>query len=300
MARKRCLSSSQGRSPRRTWLQRQIVDSSDHLVVNDGGGRSPLAAPGNIAYAADAPQLRYEASWTVADTHDTKYHTTFVVRDAAGRKNSITLAWSDACGIPNGGDWNLSTFGNCTIATGETDGVDNGTATIAAYTLTIQSGATFAWNPGHSIVISNGGAIAIASGAQLKKTYLWMINNDNDGYPGATVYAQSTAPPPGSNPNGNVARRYTFSNPADCDDTNYRVYQYVDVIQDADHDRYGVGTFHAPECVGAVVADGCPDPNGNIPVGQNWWYVDSTGADSWLDYSHYLGPDSNDANCNIH
>lgn len=274
-----------------------IVDSSDHLVVNYGGGSSPLAAPANIAYAADAPQLRYEATWIVADTHDTKYHTTFVVKDAAGRKNSITLAWSDACGIPNGGDWNLATNGNCTIA--ETDGVDNGTATIAAYTLTIQSGVTFAWNPGFSVIIGNGGAIAIGAGAQLKKTYLWMIDNDNDGYPSGVQYAQASPPAPGPNPNGNVARRYTFSNPADCDDTNSHVYQLKDVIRDADHDRYGTG-IRAPECVGDVVADGCPDENGNFPSGQNWWYVDDTGAHSWLDYSYYLGTDSNDASCNIH
>jgi len=191
------------------------IDGAQHLVARQ---RAAPAIPTNrIAYAADAGHMRYEARWIVRDTHDAKYHTTFLAKDGTGHENSITLAWSDACGIPNGGDWNLQSNGNCTLSS--SDGVDNGNAIIATYTLTLNSGVTFAWNPGKSIAVSSGGAIAIGSGAQMKQTYLWKQDADGDAHPAASQLAQDTSPGAG------WARRNTYGTAGDdCNDSNIDVF----------------------------------------------------------------------------
>ncbi len=176
-----------------------------------------------VELAEDFSQARndkvYKGSWKVADTHDTTYRTTFVARDSKGRENSITLAWSDACSIPNSGNWSISSNSNCTLSA--VDGVDNGDATIDGGvnngTLTLNSGATFAFNPGHKITITTG-HIALASGAQIKETYLWKQDADSDTYPGATEYAQTNDPGPG------YARRYTWAVQDDCYDFDANAY----------------------------------------------------------------------------
>lgn len=168
------------------------------------------------AYAALGPKLKYENSWTVGDTHDAKYHTTFVVKDDAGRQNSITLAWSDACSIPNNSvaGWNLGSYGNCVISS--VDGVDNGGATIATYTLTLNS--TFAFNSGQTITVTNG-TIAIGASGQILKTNLWKQDADSDTYPNSTQVAQD-ATPVGTR----WFRRYTYgTNADDCNDSNSSV-----------------------------------------------------------------------------
>jgi len=93
--------------------------------------------------------------------------------------------------VPMSGDYTVSS--SCTFAN-PVDGVDEGGITInAGVTLTINAGQTIVWSPGHSIVIN--GAIAIADGAQLKQTYLWLIDADDDGYPDSMLqYAQDTPP----------------------------------------------------------------------------------------------------------
>jgi hypothetical protein len=236
------------------------VDSLNHLVRNEP--RALAASLGKVAHASDAPNLKYQGAWTVEDTHNTKYHTKFIVTDAAGRENSITLAWSDACGIPTGGNWILSSNGNCTISS--TDGVDAGNATIDSYTLTLNSGAVFAFNPGYSINITSG-AIAIASGAHLQKTYLWVADLDGDLYPGAYQQAQD------SQPGIQWRRRSAGSFPDDCNDSNASLYQNVSGGTDADQDGYIAEAAVSVGCVGASTAN-----NGRT------YYKASGGSYTWL------------------
>lgn len=152
----------------------------------------------------------YFGEWRVHSTHKKIYHTTFLVKDNKMRERSVTLAWSDPCSPPYGGDWTLD--GNCIIS--GVDGVDNGNFTVdGGYTLTIQDGGTFVWNPGKSIFIKNG-SIAINQGGLMKKTYLWMKDSDSDGYsPNEIQYAQDTAP-------AGTRRRYLLIGDNDCCDTD--------------------------------------------------------------------------------
>lgn len=155
-------------------------------------------------------------TWKVHSTHSETYHTTFVAQNKKGEQNSITLAWSDPCAPPNGGDWTLD--GNCAIS--GVNGVDNGDFTVdGGYNLIIQNGATFAWNPGQSIIITNG-TITINDGGQLRQTNLWMKDADSDTYslPGTSQLAQNSDLP-------NYARRYTIvQGKYDCDDENTLIY----------------------------------------------------------------------------
>lgn len=118
----------------------------------------------------------YATSWTVFDTHVRIYHTTFVAENEAGQTNSITLAWSDPCsGITQGTDSSLSA--DCTVSA--VDGVDMGNLTIpSGKTLTLNSGATWVWNPGKTVTID--GTIAINGTATMKKGYLFYSGSTND------------------------------------------------------------------------------------------------------------------------
>ena len=165
--------------------------------------------------------------WLVYDTHKETYHTTFTAQNRKGKQNSITLAWTDSCPFPLSGNTSLSAMGgSCEIATTDpskgVNGVDNGNFTVdGGYTLTIKAGATMVFNPGKSITISNG-SIAIeknGAGGQMRKTYLWMTDQDNDGYSAtSTQYAQDNTPTNGK-------RRYLITSAAlDYDDTSNLIY----------------------------------------------------------------------------
>jgi len=163
--------------------------------------------------SGDALDGEWGASWVVHDTHSETYRTEFVATNDIGETKSVTLTWTDPCTPPAGGDWTLD--GSCSIS--GVNGVDNGNFIInnAAYTLTLQVGATFAWNDGKSITLT-AGSIAISDTAQLKQTNLWMVDGDSDGYPStATQYAQAAAPSQGR-------RRYLMSSVSstDCYDSN--------------------------------------------------------------------------------
>ncbi|MDO8504915.1 MAG: hypothetical protein Q7S36_03645 [Candidatus Liptonbacteria bacterium] len=215
------------------------------------------------AKADSSPKYTYSGSWIVKDTHDTKYHTTFIVTDSSGRVNKVTLAWSDACAIPNSGSWNLGTFGNCAISS--TDGVENGTVTIATYTLTLT--ATFAFNPTQSVVLTSG-AIVTGVNGRLVKTNLWKPDADIDNYPESnTQTAQDTAP-------ANGRRRYLLNTAVDCNGGTPALYQNLSGYVDNDGDTY---TVSAMVCSGATLPPGNSVPNGNdcndsFPAGwQNRW-----------------------------
>jgi hypothetical protein len=240
--------------------ERWIVDSANHLVLNDRQ-RTFATSLGSVARAADAPNLKYEGSWTVEDTHNTKYHTKFIVRDTAGRENSIAIAWSDACGIPTGGNWSLYASGaDCTISA--VDGVDNGNATIDGFTLTLNS--TFVINPAQSISVTTG-AIAIGIGGSIQQTYLWEADGDADTYPASTQVAQDTSP------GASYLRRYQWTNPSDCNDSNASIYQNISGGSDIDLDGYTADAAVSVGCVGASTVN-----NGRT------YYKTSAGSYTWL------------------
>ncbi len=129
------------------------------------------------------------------------------------------VASADVCAdVPKGGAVNYvinettaPTNNSCTFD-GTVNGVDGVGITIdEGYSLTINSGQTIAWSPGKSVIIN--GSIAITTGGQLKQTYLWMKDADNDGYPpDATQY--DTEPADGK-------RRKDFTNFNNISDITY-------------------------------------------------------------------------------
>jgi hypothetical protein len=243
-------------------LPNLVAVNSDHKVVL----LSPAPLSRNIAHAADMPKLKYENSWIVKDTHDTFYHTTFIAKDSKNRESSVTLAWSDACGIPNGGNWTNSA--DCSIGPAD-DGVDNSSATIVANTALTVNNGTFGYNPGQSITINTNASIALVNTGQVKETYIWKRDADSDTYPGSSQAVQDNQP-------AGYARRYTFSNPDDCDDNNSAAWYNPG-------DSGGVCVGSARYTGGACLNDpagnfchyynrsatGCPTPQYDIPAAGN-------------------------------
>ena len=240
-----------------------------------------------IANAASYPRVKYAAEWEVYDTHNEKYHTTFVVKDAKGRENSITLAWSDACLIPAGGDWNIASYGNCTISA--TDGVDGGNETIATYTLTLN--AAFGFNAGQSISVTTG-AIAIGSGGSIVQTNIWIQDSDGDNYYGS---AQTLAD---ADPGAAWIRRRDTGD-TDCDDENNNIFQTKSVYLDADMDLRRAGSASS-QCVGSLLTSlGCDPGVGGQHEAIVGWYQDADGGNDWLDVADTSASvDANDAVCN--
>lgn len=175
-----------------------------------------LPVSGQPVGAQEKPMLEftYYGEWRVEDTTSKTYHTTFRAKDIEGRKNQITLAWSDPCSPPPGGNWTLDA--NCSIS--GVNGVDDGNYYNQTYTLTIQNGATFAFNPGKVFVIQSG-SVAIADGGQIKKTYLWYRDSDGDGY--VVTSAEQLAAD--TRPTGTVRRSSALS-AVDCYEGNSNAY----------------------------------------------------------------------------
>jgi hypothetical protein len=239
----------------------------------------------------------YEAEWNVSDTHDKIYYTTFYVKDALNNENSVTLAWSDACGIPNGGDWSIASYGNCTISS--PDGVDNGNVTIQTYTLTLNS--TFVFNPGKSIIINSGSIVLNASG-QIQKAYLYLQDADNDNYIPQSSYTQFTnSSASWSSP---YKRRYLFSTIgySDCDDYNASIFAGTYYYFDNDADGYGAGsgTFSCSSPGAGYVTNNadCYDYNSNARPGQTSYFTVSRG-DGSFDYNCDNVASPNYANGNL-
>ena len=149
--------------------------------------------------------------------------------------------------VPMGGNYTVSS--SCTFAN-TVDGVDDGGITVnAGVTLTINAGQTIVWSPGHSIVIN--GAIAIADGGQLKQTYLWMTDADNDGRPASvTMYAQDTQPTNGKRRKDFTSFTYVDDITADCNDSDSARWQNRTCYYDGDNDGYRT-TASATRCVGS-------------------------------------------------
>ena len=210
-------------------IEAPIVSVAAHIETDTGTTTQMLALK-----EGNASKGTWGGSWIVHDTHSKTYRTIFVATNTKNETSSITLTWTDPCVPPMGGDWTLD--GNCGIS--GVNGLDNGNFTVSTYTLTINAGATFVWNPGNSMNITNG-AIAIADTAQLKKTYLWMQEGDGDGYPANTTQSASDTAPSGSH-----RRRYQVStiSSTDCNDGDVNAWRM----------RYGISSCQATglTCVG--------------------------------------------------
>lgn len=234
------------------------------------------------AFSGESSKKLYEVEWVVEDTHDEIYYTTFYVKDSKNNENSVTIAWSDPCNIPNGGDWNLGSYGNCTISS--PDGVDNGNVTIQTYTLTLNS--TFVFNPGKTITISSG-SIVVGSGGQIQKAYIYLQDADNDNYIPQSSYTQYTnSSASWSSP---YKRRYLFSalNYSDCNDYDATIgagsYYYFD--NDGDGYGAGSGSFSCSSPGAGYVTNNsdCYDYNSNARPGQTSYFTVSRG-DGSFDY----------------
>jgi len=106
----------------------------------------------------------------------------FVSKEAQAACTSVLLS----------GSYTATT--SCTFD-GTVSGAEKGNLTILPEkTLTIQANQTIAWNPGYSVFIQ--GSIAInLDGGQLRKTYLWYIDAEADGFPDTVnQVAAATAP----------------------------------------------------------------------------------------------------------
>ena len=89
-----------------------------------------------------------------------------------------------ACSEPNPGG-NYIVTSNC-LFSGTVNGVDKGGITVnEGITFTVGAGQTIVWSPGSSIIIN--GSLAINATGQLRQTYLWMTDQDSDGYPSSTT-----------------------------------------------------------------------------------------------------------------
>ncbi len=179
----------------------------------------------NQANAAAGQREVWTGSWVVNDVHNKTYFTNFIAYDSAGNQDKLTMTWSDLCGIPLSGSWTSdSTASGCTISMNYTDGVDNGTATLAQYkNLNLSTGATFVWNPGQSVVFDGGKLILAANRAsQLKQSYLYVHDRDQDRY---SLPAALSAQTSSDSAIQNYTRRNNLLNQpdegvADCNDQN--------------------------------------------------------------------------------
>ena len=180
----------------------------------------------------------WQSTWTVQDTHSKEYSTKFTATNEAGDSKSVTLTWDDPCSPPPGGDWALD--GNCNV--NGVNGVDNGNLVVnnPSYTLTIQPGAKFAWNSGKSIVVS-GGNIALADGAVVQQTNLWMTDEDADGVPSTTAQVAQDAQP------ASARRRMqmTTTSSSDCSSNDASTWQNLNGYRDADVDTYTTGSVQS-------------------------------------------------------
>jgi len=112
----------------------------------------------------------FTGSWIVYDTHVRDYRTEFTATSGSGSENSMTMAWSDPCyGVSQGAASSLSA--NCTVST--VYGLDGGNLSLNGFTLTINSGGTWAFNPGTTI--TTNGTITKGSGGTIKKGYLFYL-----------------------------------------------------------------------------------------------------------------------------
>jgi len=151
--------------------QKYFVNAQNQVALVNPNNSS---GTGNVAQAAQGDE-KYSAAWTVKDTHVARYYTIFTATDAKGNVNSARMNWTDAMCSWNGqnnyggGTWDANAaYGSlgCNFGLNETDGVENGNATIDA-PVTLANNSTFVINSGRSMTISGSGQISLPTNTPL-------------------------------------------------------------------------------------------------------------------------------------
>jgi len=127
------------------------------------------------AKAQGVVQYTYRGQWKVHSTQTITYHTTFIAEDKNGNIDKLVLAWSDPCSF-GGNKINR----DCAL-TASVDGLETNIGFLGAYTVTVNPGGVFVWNPGKTITLENGGKFSFAGG-ELKQAYLYYDDADGDSY----------------------------------------------------------------------------------------------------------------------
>jgi len=124
----------------------------------------------------------WSITWTVYDTHVTTYRTIITAIDSVGNSGNDTLTWTDACGFIQGQDKTL--VSSCTLGTNEVYGLDNGILYLSTGgSIQVDSGSTFVYAPGYSIVKSVANAYIKDNGGRIAKGYIYYYDGDQDTYP---------------------------------------------------------------------------------------------------------------------
>jgi len=253
----------------------------------------------------------WSAIWNVYDTHSNTYRTSFIARDSLGNVNTVDLTWTDPCsGLTHGASSTL--LDNCTVS--QVDGLDTGNITIpTGKTLTLNSGGTFAWTPGYSIILS-GGKIALGSGGSLKKGYLFYYDGDTDLYSnnGTLVFDTSST-------KTGFSRAKDVTSTSDCNDASVNVQVTRTQYTDSDGDGYNgstgssfcasAGLYSNSACTTAgstfaknstggcrlvsSLGSDCCDSDANAKPGQTSYYTTARSGCGGYDYNCVSGEEKN-------
>jgi len=179
----------------------------------------------NQANAAAGQREVWTGSWVVNDVHNKTYFTNFIAYDSAGNQDKLTMTWSDLCNIPLKGTWRLTDYLASTtcVISNTTDGVDNGNVILdgdGSRWLNLQAAGNFIWNPGYRVIFQGGYLIVAANRAsQLKQSYLYVKDQDQDLYSLPTALSAQTSSDSTTSP-ADYTRRNNLVDTTDCNDNN--------------------------------------------------------------------------------
>ncbi len=180
----------------------------------------------NQANAAAGQREVWTGSWVVNDVHNKTYFTNFIAYDSAGNQDKLTMTWSDLCNIPLKGTWRLTDYLASTtcVISNTTDGVDNGDVILdgdGSRWLNLQAAGNFIWNPGYRVIFQGGYLIVAANRAsQLKQSYLYVKDQDQDLYSLPTALSAQTSSDSTTSP-ADYTRRNNLVDTTDCYDGDW-------------------------------------------------------------------------------
>ena len=135
----------------------------------------------------------WQGSWKVTDTHSRTYRTVFTATNSKGESAEAPLTWTDPCTPPASGEWELDD--NCNV--NKVQGIEQGNFNVTDAGMNIDDGGVLVFNPGYSIIHKPGAIMALADGAEIRKTYLWMGDQDGDSTPSNNTMFYGPEPPEG-------------------------------------------------------------------------------------------------------
>jgi len=127
-----------------------------------------------------------------------------------------------------------------TTNTGGIQGSGSGGITInSGQSLTINAGQTIVWTPGSAVIVT-GTLIINKPGGILRKTNLWIVDGDADGYPLNKILVAQDSSPGATYRARSVMTSYTTE---DLDDNNDAVTTYA--YSQSTYYAYSQGTYYA-------------------------------------------------------